>query len=107
MTKDIMLSMLRKGSNGEEILQILDSITPDAMMQEEETPEPIDLWTMETAFVFPKSKKAKNRLANLMDGNDECIIEQHKNNEVFLASMNQKYFFWVNLSNDPDWQVDL
>lgn len=62
---------------------------------------------MQTAFVTPISKKAKNRLANLMGGNDECIIEQHKGNKVFLASMNQKYFFWAMLDKDPDWMVDL
>jgi len=62
---------------------------------------------METAFVTPKSKKAKNRLANMMEGNDECIIEQIKGNKVFLASMNKKYFFWVNITNDSDWSVDL
>jgi hypothetical protein len=62
---------------------------------------------METAFVTPVSKKAKNRLANMMGGNDECIIEQIKGDKVFLASMNKKYFFWVNLTKDSDWTVDL
>ena len=61
---------------------------------------------MDTAFVIPKSKKAKNRFANMMDHNDECIVEQHKEDKVFLASMNRKYFFWVNLNNDKDWQVE-
>jgi len=42
----------------------------------------------------------------MMQSNDECIIEQHKGNKLFLASMNQKYFFWVALDNDPDWMVD-
>jgi len=62
---------------------------------------------METAFVKPVSKKAKNRLANMMEGNDECIIEQIKGDKVFLASMNQKYFFWANLQKDSDWIVEL
>lgn len=62
---------------------------------------------METAFVTPRSKKAKNRFANLMDSTDTCIIEQHKGNKVFLASMNRKYFFWAMLDNDPDWMVEL
>jgi len=61
---------------------------------------------MDTAFVIPKSKKAKNRFANMMENNDECIVEQHKEDKVFLASMNRKYFFWVNLNNDKDWQVE-
>jgi hypothetical protein len=44
MTKTVLISMLRQGSNGEEILQILDTITSDdAMMQDEgPTSEPID-----------------------------------------------------------------
>ena len=61
---------------------------------------------MDTAFVIPKSKKAKNRFSNMMENNDECIVEQHKEDKVFLASMNKKYFFWVNLNNDKDWQVE-
>jgi hypothetical protein len=59
-----------------------------------------------TAFVTPKSKKAKNRFFNLMDEIDECIIEQNKGDRVFLTSINGKNHFWVNLNNDPDWSVE-
>ena len=59
------------------------------------------------AFVTPISKKAKNRFANLMDSDDQCIIEQHKGNKVFLTSMNNRNHFWVNLDRDPDWMVEL
>ena len=62
---------------------------------------------METAFVTPKSKKAKNRFANLMDQIDECIVEQMKGTMVFLRSMNGKYFFWVSINNDKDWVVEM
>jgi hypothetical protein len=62
---------------------------------------------MNTAFVIPKSKKAKNRFANLMDSNEECIIEQNKGDRVFLRSLNGKNFFWVNLNSDSDWIVEL
>jgi hypothetical protein len=41
---------------------------------------------METAFVIPKSKKAKNRFANMLQNDSECIVEQHKGDRVFLAS---------------------
>lgn len=61
---------------------------------------------METAFVTPVSKKAKNRFANLMDSNDECIVEQHKGDKVFLTSKNGKNHFWVNVNKDPDWIVE-
>jgi len=60
-----------------------------------------------TAFVTPKSKKAKNRFSNLMDSNSECIIEQRKDTEVFLTSMNGKNHFWVSLNHDKDWDLDL
>jgi hypothetical protein len=60
---------------------------------------------METAFVIPKSKKAKNRLINLMDSIDEVIVEQNKENSFFVTSLNGKYHFWINLHNDKDWQI--
>jgi hypothetical protein len=42
-----------------------------------------------------------------MNSDDQCIIEQHVGNRVFVASMNRKYFFWATLDNDPDWMVKL
>jgi hypothetical protein len=60
-----------------------------------------------TAFVTPKSNKAKNRFCNLMESESECMIEQNKGDRVFLRSLNGKNFFWVNLLNDPNWQVEL
>ena len=61
---------------------------------------------LDLAFVAPKSKKAKNRFANLMNSNPECIVEQINNNRVFLRSANGRNFFWVNVQNDTDWSVD-
>ena len=61
---------------------------------------------MKTTTVTPKSKKAKNRLANMMNNDAQCIIEQQKDGKVFLASMNNRYFFWVSLDNDPDWMLN-
>jgi hypothetical protein len=60
----------------------------------------------DTAFVTPKSNKAKNRFANLMENNPECVIEQSKGNRFFLRSINGRNFFWVNVQNDTDWSVD-
>ena len=48
-----------------------------------------------TVTVEPKSSKAKNRLANTMEGNPVCVVEQDTGGELFLASANCKYFFWV------------
>ena len=48
-----------------------------------------------TVAVVAKSSKAKNRLANSMDGNPICFVEQDTGAELFLASANRKYFFWV------------
>jgi hypothetical protein len=58
------------------------------------------------AFVTPKSKKAKNRFANLMGSNPDCIVEQIKGNRVFLRSSNGRNFFWVDIQNDTDWSVE-
>ena len=60
----------------------------------------------DTAFVTPKSKKAKNRFANKMDNNPECVIEQNKGDRVFLCSHNEENHFWVNIQNDPNWGVE-
>ena len=62
---------------------------------------------MRRVTVKPKSSKAKNRLANMMGNNAICIVEQDKGDGMlFLASENQKYFFWVNTSNDCHWECD-
>jgi hypothetical protein len=61
---------------------------------------------METAFVFPKSKKAKNRFVNLMDSCDEVIVEQNKGDKVFVTSLNRKNHFWINLIQDKDWEIE-
>lgn len=60
------------------------------------------------------SSKAKNRLANTMEGNPICIVEQDTGGELFLASENRKYFFWVSTrtgtnrfgdKSDSHWEV--
>jgi hypothetical protein len=57
--------------------------------------------------VKPKSSKSKNRLINTMGNNPVCIVEQDKGDGMlFLASQNQKYFFWVNISEDCHWECD-
>jgi len=60
-----------------------------------------------TVTVKPKSRKAKNRLANIMDNNPVCVVEQETSNHMlFLASENKKYFFWVSTNTtDADWEV--
>ena len=63
---------------------------------------------MRRVTVRPKSKKCKNSLANMMDNNPICIVEQDKGDGMlFLASENQKYFFWVNINDswECDWEV--
>ena len=60
-----------------------------------------------TAFVTPKSNKAKNRFSNLMQNQPECIIEQDKGDRVFLTSTNGKNHFWVSLIDDKDWSIEM
>lgn len=62
---------------------------------------------MNTAFVTPISRKAKNRFANLMGSDAQCIIEQHLGDRVFLTSANGRNHFWVTLDKDADWMVEL
>ena len=47
--------------------------------------------------VKPKSSKAKNRLANIMENNPVCIVEQDTGGELFLISENRKYAFWASI----------
>jgi hypothetical protein len=55
--------------------------------------------------VSPKTNKAKNRFANLMDSLHSCKVEQEDDNKVFLASISGRYFFWMDKKNDPNWDV--
>jgi len=63
-------------------------------------------------IVKPKSSKAKNTFVNTLNSNPVFTVEQDKGDGMlFLASQNQKYFFWVNISEDChchwecDWEV--
>jgi hypothetical protein len=67
-----------------------------------------------TVTVKAKSSHAKNRLANLMEGNPVCVVEQDTGEELFLASENRNYFFWVSTrtgsnrfgdKTDKHWEV--
>jgi hypothetical protein len=60
---------------------------------------------MSLVTIAPKSSKAKNRLANTMDGDPICQVEQRTGKKLFLASSNRKYFFWVDAHNDPNWSL--
>ena len=69
---------------------------------------------MRKVIVKPKSSKAKNRFANIMEGNPVCIVEQDTGGELFLASENRKYFMWVSTrtgsnrfgdKSDAHWEI--
>ena len=64
--------------------------------------------------VKPKSSKAKNRLANIMENSPVCIVEQDTGDELFLVSENRKYSFWISTRSginrfgdkaDAHWEV--
>ena len=40
-----------------------------------------------------------------MDNNPEVIVEQETETKFFVASINQKHFFWMNKTNDIHWIV--
>jgi len=63
---------------------------------------------MKTEFlcVKPKTSKAKNRFANMMDNLHSCRVEQRKDGQVFLASISGRYFFWMDENNeDTHWEI--
>lgn len=55
--------------------------------------------------VKPKSKKAKNRFANLMNNLHSCRIEKREDGKMFVASISGKYFFWIRECNDDHWDI--
>lgn len=65
-------------------------------------------------LVKPLSSKAKNRFANIMQGNPVCTVEQEWGDDVFLVSENRNYCFWVSLrlganrfgdKTDKHWEI--
>ena len=54
-------------------------------------------------IVIPKSNKAKNRLADLMNSDPIVRVEQETQTQFFVASSNQMNFFWIDKNNDKDW----
>ena len=67
-----------------------------------------------TVTVKPKSSKAKNTFVNTLNSNPVFTVEQDTGEELFLASENRKYFFWVSLREgvnrfgdkaDAHWEV--
>ena len=71
-------------------------------------------WKMKKVKLKPKSSKAKNRFANIMESNPVCIVEQDTGGELFLASENRKYFMWVSTrtgtnrfgdKSDAHWEI--
>ena len=62
---------------------------------------------MKTKFVTvqPRSKKAKNRFANMMDNLHSCKVQQEDEEKMFLESISGRYFFWFQKNNDPNWTL--
>lgn len=56
--------------------------------------------------VTPLSSKAKNRFANNMDRLHSCLVEQEKDDMLFLASLNRQYFFWVPKTGNEHWKIE-
>lgn len=62
---------------------------------------------MKTKFVCvqPRSNKAKNSFYNLMHELHSCKVEQETENQMFLTSITDKHSFWIDKTNDMDWQI--
>lgn len=55
--------------------------------------------------VEPISAKAKNRFVNILDSLHGCHVEQEKDDMVFLASLNRKYFMWLPKDGNEHWRI--
>lgn len=62
---------------------------------------------LKTEFICvqPRTRKAKNRFANEMNGLHSCRVERKQDGKMFLASISGKYFFWMNEASDDNWEV--
>jgi hypothetical protein len=56
--------------------------------------------------VTPLSSKAKNRFSNIMQSFHACEVQQENGNMIFLASINRKYFFWIQREGNEHWRID-
>ena len=56
-------------------------------------------------WVNPRSRKARNRFANLMGKDPIVRVEQETETHFFCVSSNFQNCFWVLKENDPDWVV--
>jgi hypothetical protein len=62
---------------------------------------------LKTEFICvqPRTRKAKNRFANEMNGLHSCRVEKKQDGIMFLASISGKYFFSMNEVFDDNWEV--
>ena len=55
--------------------------------------------------VEPISAKAKNRFVNILNSLHGCHVEQEKDDMLFLASLNKKYFMWLPKTGNEHWRI--
>ena len=61
----------------------------------------------DTVAVKPLSSKAKNRFANVLGKNPNCVVEQIMGDKVRIVSENREYWCWVNPISNTDWEITL
>ena len=62
--------------------------------------------------ITPRNKKAKNKFINRMRSNPNGVIEQIKENRIFVVAEGQKECFWLGINGnqtpeDDQWQIEL
>lgn len=55
--------------------------------------------------VSPKSKIARDRFINMMDGFHSCVVDKETDDEYYLSSLNEQYYFKVNKSSNDHWII--
>jgi hypothetical protein len=59
------------------------------------------------ATLKPLSNKAKNRFANVMGSNPNVVVEQVRDDAIFVVSANRAYSAWIKTPLNADWAFEL
>ena len=58
-----------------------------------------------TVMVKPKSRRAKNKFANMLKGNPVVIVDRDTPVMMHLKAQTNDYWFWVDKINDSHWEI--
>lgn len=56
--------------------------------------------------VTPLSNVAKHRFITIMNSFHACVVQEEKDDMMYLISLNKQYNFWVEKSGSEHWKVE-